>query len=435
MHLITGQRLDGLRKIKIYLYILCVLSLWPVTSSAADSCIESYPLPPNQWHQISLPCDPVNSSIRAVFGDDVQGQLGKDWALFSYDTTSTSYRELDLDHNLSQKKAYWIIQLSKSTANLDIQGQSPASTQSIHLETIAGSTGWNMIGYPYNREQSLNKVRVVTDTSQCISGCKLKDAKNKKIVNDTLWHYNPATKQYVSVNTNSTWTPWGGYWAATLINAHGSIPRLSITTPSPLSIMLLGDSITQSTKNYFSYRYYLWKKLLDSDVNFDFVGSMTTNHGGNPQWPNYLGRNFDSDHQSHWGLRADEVFNILKQKTHKPNIVLLHLGTNDEIQGQSVASTKNDLRNIVANLRNKNPKVIVFLAKIIPYRTTLNPILNNSLTSLVSELNTVNSPVLLVDQHSGFDVNADTFDRIHPNNSGEKKMANRWYDAIMQKVN
>jgi len=89
----------------------------------------------------------------------------------------------------------------------------------------------------------------------------------------------------------------------------------------------------------------------------------------------------------------------------------------------------------VANLRNKNPKVIVFLANIIPYRTTLNPILNNSLTSLVSELNTVNSPVLLVDQHSGFDVNADTFDRIHPNNSGEKKMANRWYDAIMQKVN
>jgi lysophospholipase L1-like esterase len=199
--------------------------------------------------------------------------------------------------------------------------------------------------------------------------------------------------------------------------------------------MLLGDSITQSNATHYSYRYYLWKKLLDSGINFDFVGGMTNNNGGNPHWPDYLGQKFDPDHQAHWGLRADQVFDRLKHQNHRPSMALIHLGTNDEIQSQSTASTKNDLKNIVANLRNKNPKVIIFLAKIIPYRSILNPALNNSLASLVAELNTPNSPVILVDQNSGFNVNTDTFDRIHPSDSGERKMADRWYGAIMRKIN
>jgi len=432
MHLINASRRIGSKARKVYWSLLFVFCLWPTTGSAANSCKETYTLPPNQWHQISLPCKPNNNSVQAVFGGSVKGKIGKDWAIFDYNTTSKSYNKLSLDQKLSQKKAYWIIQSSKSNTTLDIKGQSSASMQSIPLETLSGAKGWNMIGYPFNRDQALNKSRVLTETSQCNYGCGLDEAKNKGIVHNALWHYNPASKKYVIENSNLS--AWKGYWAATLEGSHGSNPQLNIPAPLSVSIMLLGDSITQSTKSHYSYRYYLWKKLLDSNVNFDFVGSMTTNNGGNPQWPNYLGQSFDSDHQSHWGLRADQVFNILKDQTHKPDIVLVHLGTNDEIQNQGVASTKTDLRNIVANLRGKNPRVVIFLAKIIPYRTTLNPILNNSLASLVDNLNTKQSPVILVDQHSGFNVRSDTYDNIHPNTSGEQKMATRWYNSIMQKI-
>ncbi len=433
MHLINALKRIGSNARKIDGSLLFVFCLWPITGSAANACEETYTLPPNQWHQISLPCKPNNNSVRAVFGDSIKGQIGKDWAIFDYNTASKSYRKLSLDQKLSQKKAYWIIQSSTSNTTLDIEGQSSSNTQSTPLETLSGATGWNMIGYPFNRDQALNKSRVLTDTSHCSYGCGLDEAKNKGIVHNALWHYNPASKKYVI--ENSTLSAWKGYWAATIENSHGSNPRLNIPAPLSVSIMLLGDSITQSNNAHYSYRYYLWKKLLDSNVNFDFVGSITTNNGGNPQWPNYLGQQFDSDHQSHWGLRADEVFNILKQQSHKPSIVLLHLGTNDEIQKQSIDSTKSDLRNIVANLRSKNPSVTIFLAKILPYFSTLNPTLNNSLAALVAELNTKSSPVLLVDQHSGFDVNTDTFDRVHPNIRGEQKMADRWYDAIMQKIN
>ncbi|MCB0195217.1 MAG: hypothetical protein KDJ65_24930, partial [Anaerolineae bacterium] len=41
-----------------------------------------------------------------------------------------------------------------------------------------------------------------------------------------------------------------------------------------------------------------------------------------------------------------------------------------------------------------------------------------------------NSPVIVVDQYSGFDVNADTHDGTHPNISGEQKMAQKWLDAL-----
>ena len=42
----------------------------------------------------------------------------------------------------------------------------------------------------------------------------------------------------------------------------------------PVRILPLGDSITQSDKTYSSYRYYLWIKLIDAGIKFDYVGSL-----------------------------------------------------------------------------------------------------------------------------------------------------------------
>jgi acyl-CoA thioesterase-1 len=45
---------------------------------------------------------------------------------------------------------------------------------------------------------------------------------------------------------------------------------------------------------------------------------------------------------------------------------------------------------------------------------------------------TEESPVILVDQYTGFNAATDTYDGIHPNARGEAKMAQKWFDAILE---
>src|SRR5262245_54038543 len=71
---------------------------------------------------------------------------------------------------------------------------------------------------------------------------------------------------------------------------------------APVRIMPLGDSITQADASHDSYRRPLWKSLQSGGYLVDFVGSSSMNHMGGPPV-----RDFDADHEGHWGWRADEI--------------------------------------------------------------------------------------------------------------------------------
>jgi lysophospholipase L1-like esterase len=43
---------------------------------------------------------------------------------------------------------------------------------------------------------------------------------------------------------------------------------------------------------------------------------------------------------------------------------------------------------------------------------------------------TAASPIMVVDQWTGFDATADTVDGVHPNASGSTKMAAKWSAAL-----
>jgi len=203
-----------------------------------------------------------------------------------------------------------------------------------------------------------------------------------------------------------------------------------------IKIAPLGNSITQAANNHPSYRYPLWKKLIDAKISFDFVGSMNTNYGGNPSRPDYNGKPFDMDHEGHWGWRADEILNGMDGwlTKYSPDMVLMHVGSNDCIQAQDKNSTINEIKQIVAKLRNKNSAVVIFMATLIPCNATGAPArvndLNTGIKSLVPELTTEKSPVIFVDQNSGIDASKDLYDGIHPGPTGEEKMAQKWFDAI-----
>jgi lysophospholipase L1-like esterase len=213
-------------------------------------------------------------------------------------------------------------------------------------------------------------------------------------------------------------------------------PATPSPTPSPAAaaratrIMPLGDSITQGNTQTNSYRRPLWRLLEAAGAKVDFVGSETSNNGGPPPNPD-----FDLDHEGHWGWRADQVLAMIDAwaRAQQPDVVLVHLGSNDVFQGQDNASTLDELSSIVARLRAANPSVKVLLAQLIPTRNAAADArivqLNAAISGLAARLHTSASPVVAVDHYSGFDADRDTRDGIHPNAAGETKMANVWLAA------
>jgi hypothetical protein len=209
--------------------------------------------------------------------------------------------------------------------------------------------------------------------------------------------------------------------------APGTPPPPCLPSGTVAKIMPLGDSITASRTPHASYRYYLWRLLQDGgQTNVDFVGSQSGVTEGPPLYPD-----FDQHHEGHWGWRADEIAATIGgwAATHQPDIVLIHLGTNDLGQGEDVSSTLDDLRQIVLRLREQRPGVIVLLAQLIPRAGSAGDAiesLNAQIPALVAELNTPQSPVARVDQWTGMDEAADLYDGTHPNDAGERKMASQW---------
>jgi acyl-CoA thioesterase I len=199
-------------------------------------------------------------------------------------------------------------------------------------------------------------------------------------------------------------------------------------------LLPLGDSVTQGSVLQISYRYWLWTDLQKAGVQANFVGSLQDNYLGSPPAPTDP---YDRDHEGHWGWRADEVLKGLPTwlKGYEPGVVLLHLGTNDCWQGQSPESTLAELEAIVDALRARSPRVAILVAKLLPMDDPTPDAcigqLNARIPALAARKGTEDAPVVVVDQNGGFDLKADTYDGVHPNQAGEQKMARRWQDAAV----
>ena len=198
--------------------------------------------------------------------------------------------------------------------------------------------------------------------------------------------------------------------------------------PGALRIMPLGDSITEAGNEAATYRYYLQKDLEASGVSVDFVGSKQGVFRGKARF-----EDFDADHEGHWGWTTGEILDRIDEwaPAARPDVVLVHLGTNDF--GGDPGVVPGNLSAIIDELRKANPDVVVFLARIIPSRgipAERLAAVNDSIERMGRAKSTERSPVLIVDQTTGFDPGVDTYDGTHPNEPGEKKMAEKWFRAI-----
>jgi len=207
-------------------------------------------------------------------------------------------------------------------------------------------------------------------------------------------------------------------------------------------ILPLGDSITNGGQGYVSYRYELWFELEQASILVDFVGSQSTIYPNDPPnaawYPEYFGA-FDPDHEGYWGERTDEILARFPglASSAQPDIVLIHLGTNDIGQNgaQGVIDADTNLRAIIAALRAENPAVAILLARIIPigccsgYQVNAGQVgpLNAAIDQIVLDLHDAAAPVLAVDLNTGFDLaTMMQGDGLHPNLVGEAWLADRW---------
>lgn len=229
----------------------------------------------------------------------------------------------------------------------------------------------------------------------------------------------------------------------------------SLYGDDPLRIWCLGDSITRGNSTVAppraSYRKDLFGLLNNAGLNYDFVGTRNNNDSNFPTWT-------DQDHDG-WGSYTSA--NLLNGAdwsdnggpgflgvaavvgTVRPDIVLLHIGSNDcayySDAESGVAATMNNIQGIIAAVRNYNPNAMFFVANMIPGNTTpeyqsMNNALAAAITDDVESYSTQSSPVHLVDMRTGYDPTWYVSDMVHPDVLGETFMAGQWADAILTEV-
>ncbi|MGA9294721.1 MAG: SGNH/GDSL hydrolase family protein, partial [Ignavibacteriaceae bacterium] len=207
-----------------------------------------------------------------------------------------------------------------------------------------------------------------------------------------------------------------------------------------VKILPLGDSITKGTMGdtpdslRTGYRQPLWLLLNSENVSNDFIGSQSFGYGATPK--------FDPDDAGFGGYTTQQLLNLIKtgigRNSHiitpgpylnfyHPNVILLHIGTNDLDTSTIVLSS---LLNYIDEFEDTTNSLIwVILAKIInevPYSLTTS-IYNENIERMALERIKDGAHIKLVDMEKDAGIvykidtvapyiNGDIYDGIHPNN-------------------
>ncbi|GAB2475925.1 hypothetical protein GCM10027265_27560 [Jatrophihabitans fulvus] len=218
---------------------------------------------------------------------------------------------------------------------------------------------------------------------------------------------------------------------------------IRLLTSGP-SVMVAGDSISQGLEGDYTWRYRLWQHFAANGVDYNFVGPRSGAHdlySGLPDAGRYRVQAWDSFHEALWGRQLKDEAGVIAGQvaTYRPDVMLVELGVNDLIWlASSPDQTLSYLRQFVANARSSNPDLKFVIGNVMN-RTPIDsrpdiPSLISSydakLPSVIAELTTARSPVVLADLRSGFDPATDTHDGLHPNGIGEYKIARTFANVL-----
>ncbi|MEV4315711.1 ricin-type beta-trefoil lectin domain protein [Actinocrispum sp. NPDC049592] len=205
---------------------------------------------------------------------------------------------------------------------------------------------------------------------------------------------------------------------ATLVCVAAPVARAAAVSAPELRVLPLGDSITWGEKSSTGsgFRGDLWNTLTGAGNHVDFVGGEDS--GTLP----------DPDNEGHRGWRIDQIAGIATERiaTYRPNIVTLHLGTNDVLQGYQFPAAPARLGSLIDQILAAGPETTVLVASIVP---AANPSIqaqiadyNRQIPGLVQTRRDAGKHVAFVDMGNVTTADLDG-DGIHPNDTGYRKMA------------
>jgi lysophospholipase L1-like esterase len=219
------------------------------------------------------------------------------------------------------------------------------------------------------------------------------------------------------------------------------------TDGSPCRIMALGDSITDGLvgnapgntgQSVGGYRVELFRQAVADGHEITFVGR-------NQNGPDTVdGQPFPRNHEGYSGATISTGMNQLANRVdaalaaNPPDIVLLHIGTNNLYTGMG-PEVPDQLASLIDQITTGAPDALVVVAQITPLAPSFasNGVdqYNALIPGILQERIDAGKHLLLVDVNSAFraasaDVTALVGDTIHPNATGYGIMAQAWYEGI-----
>jgi lysophospholipase L1-like esterase len=198
------------------------------------------------------------------------------------------------------------------------------------------------------------------------------------------------------------------------------------------TIMTFGDSITAAT----CWRARFWEELqAHAYTKLRMVGSQDTSGncsdaGHNEGHSGYLLTNLANEEPNG---EMDTWFSA-----NPPDVLLMHFGTNDVWNKIPTNTILGSYGVAIDTVRKYSPNVVIVLAQIIPMNPSNCPScaagvqqLDAAIPAWAAGKSTTSSPIVVVDQWTGFDDSTDTGDGVHPNaTTGSQKMADKWWSAL-----
>ncbi|MBB6610721.1 gliding motility-associated C-terminal domain-containing protein [Pontibacter sp. Tf4] len=228
-------------------------------------------------------------------------------------------------------------------------------------------------------------------------------------------------------------------------------------------IMPLGDSNTDGGSGSIDradrvgYRNTLYRLLRSAGFTIDMVGSEVSGTNTVTAFKQQFGYAPDLDHAGFGGAKITDITTLLKNgknnsgtpylDQYKPDIILLHIGTNSLGYDQNITELESILKEVDAYEARAKREVTVVLAQIIKQCTDCGAnaedmqwdiqntaTYNQRMKEMATRRQAAGDRLVLVDMANGAGLNysrlADMHDYLHPNSSGYDKMAQVWFGAL-----
>ncbi|TKX27050.1 GDSL-like lipase/acylhydrolase family protein [Elsinoe australis] len=194
-----------------------------------------------------------------------------------------------------------------------------------------------------------------------------------------------------------------------------------------ITLLPLGDSITYGfvDPNTNGYRKKLYNTLSAAGASpLDFLGSIKA------------GNFNDTDNEGRIGYTISQIATSAAAISNlRPNIVLLHAGTNDALRRYETSDKAIPrLAALIDQIYTQWPGVTLLVAKLVPAeeaaaQTYINDI-NAAIPGFVSTRAAAGKKILTVDMSTPKLTLTDLVDGIHPTVAGYEKMADIWLSGL-----